>query len=322
MATNRTLINDRSPVTKVSGGTVLTFPDVCKTPSPGGPVPVPYPNVAKSAALADGSATVTIDGAPVCLKGSKLATSTGDEAGSLGGVVSGKVKGKATPVTWSSNVFIEGQPVVLNGDLFVSNNKNTAPAPIVQEQVGPAEEAARPSPADIPEGLAEPNDKKVDPGAVPGPPVELEAHPPPVCPEGWPPIPLHKTTTFDSTPEPVELPAGTPVYRVIGADPNFGTSRYDGEFWSLEPLPATEAEWRRDYAVLLAWNGDGGYVRHVLEQPVKVWKGPTGPQNSKQTGHVLAGGKMQFWVPIGAINPLEGGKTKCSVTNRTPWNEA
>ncbi|MBA3684145.1 MAG: hypothetical protein H0W72_02775 [Planctomycetes bacterium] len=41
-------------------------------------------------------------------------------------------------------MFIEGQAVVLNGDLFVSNNKNTVPTPIVQGQVGPAEEAEDP----------------------------------------------------------------------------------------------------------------------------------------------------------------------------------
>ena len=29
----------------LSGGLCIAFPDVCKTPSPGGPVPVPYPNI-------------------------------------------------------------------------------------------------------------------------------------------------------------------------------------------------------------------------------------------------------------------------------------
>ena len=30
--------------TTMKGGCLATVPDVCKTPSPGGPVPVPYPN--------------------------------------------------------------------------------------------------------------------------------------------------------------------------------------------------------------------------------------------------------------------------------------
>jgi hypothetical protein len=28
------------------GGVIASFPDVCKTPTPGGPVPIPYPNMA------------------------------------------------------------------------------------------------------------------------------------------------------------------------------------------------------------------------------------------------------------------------------------
>lgn len=39
--------------TKASGGTVVSFPDVCKTPGPpGGPVPIPYPNSVSSRASA------------------------------------------------------------------------------------------------------------------------------------------------------------------------------------------------------------------------------------------------------------------------------
>jgi len=32
------------PASTKGGGMCLAFPDVCKTPSPGGPVPIPYPN--------------------------------------------------------------------------------------------------------------------------------------------------------------------------------------------------------------------------------------------------------------------------------------
>jgi len=39
--------NRQSVVHKSSyqGSSVAAFPDVCKTPSPGGPVPIPYPNL-------------------------------------------------------------------------------------------------------------------------------------------------------------------------------------------------------------------------------------------------------------------------------------
>jgi len=52
-------VNVNSPMTivhKDSGGTSPVFPDVCKTPSPGGPIPIPYPNIAKSS---DASQTAT-----------------------------------------------------------------------------------------------------------------------------------------------------------------------------------------------------------------------------------------------------------------------
>ena len=41
--------NQMSVVHKSSNGVMIAFPDVCKTPSPGGAIPIPYPNVGKSA---------------------------------------------------------------------------------------------------------------------------------------------------------------------------------------------------------------------------------------------------------------------------------
>lgn len=135
---NDTFVNGLSPVTTDSGGTVVGFPDVCKTPSPGGPVPIPYCNVARSKDLEDGSKTVLIGGASVCLSSSALGRSTGNEAGTAGGgVVSGKTKGRAHPVTHSLDVMIEGKPVVRNLDLFTLNDRNTAPFPLMQAQGAP-----------------------------------------------------------------------------------------------------------------------------------------------------------------------------------------
>ncbi|MGD9902016.1 MAG: hypothetical protein AB7U83_01000 [Vicinamibacterales bacterium] len=34
-----------SPSTSTVGNLIAAFPDVCKAPSPGGPVPLPYPNL-------------------------------------------------------------------------------------------------------------------------------------------------------------------------------------------------------------------------------------------------------------------------------------
>jgi uncharacterized Zn-binding protein involved in type VI secretion len=64
---------------------VAASPDVCKTPSPSGSMPVPYPNSARSRDLTGGSRKVTIAGHPVAIEGAKIRASTRDEAGSAGG---------------------------------------------------------------------------------------------------------------------------------------------------------------------------------------------------------------------------------------------
>ncbi len=126
-------VNKLSVVTKDSKGLTTAFPDVCKTPSPAGPVPIPYPNIAKSSDTAKGSKKVTVEGNPVCLKDSNFSTSTGDEAGTAGGgVASSKTRGKAEFVNYSFDVQIEGKNVARALDLMLHNDKNTPPFPLVQ----------------------------------------------------------------------------------------------------------------------------------------------------------------------------------------------
>lgn len=97
-------------------------PDVCKTPSPGGPVPVPYVNVAQDSNLAKGTKKVTVEGKSVALQHSNLSTSTGDEAGTAGGgIISSKTKGKLTWATYSPDVKFEGKSVVRFLDICLHN---------------------------------------------------------------------------------------------------------------------------------------------------------------------------------------------------------
>lgn len=104
-------VNNLTVVHQGSNGVSFCFPDVCKTPTPAGPVPIPYPNIAMSKDTAQGSTTVKMDGNPIMLKGSVFATSTGDEAGSVGGVVSNVIKGKAEFLNYSFDVKVEGKNV-------------------------------------------------------------------------------------------------------------------------------------------------------------------------------------------------------------------
>jgi hypothetical protein len=129
-------VNNMSVVHKGSGGITTAFPDVCKTPTPGGPIPIPYPNIAMSSDTAKGASSVKCDGNPVCVENSNFSTSTGDEAGSAGGgVVSNKIKGKAEFVNFSFDTKFEGKNVPRAMDLMLHNDKNTPPFPVMQ---GPA----------------------------------------------------------------------------------------------------------------------------------------------------------------------------------------
>lgn len=129
-------VNAMSVVHAGSSGTTIAFPDVCKTPAPPAPpVPIPYPNIAKSGDSAKTAKKVTADGNPVCVKDSNFSTSTGDEAGTIGGIISGKTKGKAEFVNFSFDVKIEGKNVPRAMDLMLHNDKNTAPVPVLQGPV-------------------------------------------------------------------------------------------------------------------------------------------------------------------------------------------
>lgn len=129
-------VNNLSVVHAASNGITTAFPDVCKTPSPAGPIPIPYPNIAMSSDTAQGASTVKCDGNPACVKDSNFKMSTGDEAGSAGGgVVSNKIKGKAEFVNFSFDVKFEGKNVARALDLMLHNDKNTPPFPLVQPPI-------------------------------------------------------------------------------------------------------------------------------------------------------------------------------------------
>lgn len=90
-------------------GIAMAFPDVCKTPTPGGPVPIPYPNIAQLAnaqQVSDNSGKqLLVKGLPVLLEGSTVAASSGDEAGTALGVRSNSITGKCEVSQASGSVF-------------------------------------------------------------------------------------------------------------------------------------------------------------------------------------------------------------------------
>lgn len=121
--TETVAINGLTLCHKHSDGWVRsTLPDVCKAPN----VPVPFTNVAFAKDLAKGTTTVfSHDGAMNGVKGSEFSVSIGDEPGVGGGVKSGVHKDRATFLSWSPDVFMEGRPVTRLTDKMLLNKGNT-----------------------------------------------------------------------------------------------------------------------------------------------------------------------------------------------------
>lgn len=119
-----TFANSRGIVHKGSGGQSIVFPDVCLTPTPVGPVPIPYPNIGKSSDTSEGPSTVKVDGEMPMVKGAKYSTSTGDEPGVVGGIISSRFKGTCEFMMYSFDVKFEGNNVCRLADPLYHNDKN------------------------------------------------------------------------------------------------------------------------------------------------------------------------------------------------------
>ena len=123
------------PGSTKGGGQCMGMPDVCKTPTPGGPVPMPYPNIAmlNQAIAGTCSMKVMIVNMPVHTLKTQIAMTSGDEAGSIGGVVSGMIKGPAKYSQGSMKVMIEGAPgITLTMSTQHNGSNANAPAGMVQ----------------------------------------------------------------------------------------------------------------------------------------------------------------------------------------------
>ncbi|MGJ8680384.1 PAAR-like domain-containing protein [Paraglaciecola sp.] len=116
------------------GGMSNAMPDVCKTPAPPAPpIPIPYPNIASFTQANPGTCSkkVKVLNQAVVSKDTIITMTSGDEAGSIGGVVSGMIKGPAKAKTFSQKVKIEGKNVVYQTCTIGQNGSNpNAPAGI------------------------------------------------------------------------------------------------------------------------------------------------------------------------------------------------
>ena len=118
----------------IKSAQIFCFPDVCKTPTPAGPVPIPYPNQVMTTLANPPTTKVLVDGAPAVVKSSKIPMSNGDTAGTAGGVVSSSIMGECQFISASFKVKFEGKPVVRLTDSAKSNKGNTFGALIKPSQ--------------------------------------------------------------------------------------------------------------------------------------------------------------------------------------------
>lgn len=124
------------PASHMGGGTCLAVPDVCKTPTPAGPVPIPYPNTGMNAQISAGTAAskVYITQQKAALMGSEISMSTGDEAGSAGGVACGRIKGPVKFMVGYPKVQIEKKMPAMLGSVTTHNQMNAVGAQIAPSQ--------------------------------------------------------------------------------------------------------------------------------------------------------------------------------------------
>jgi hypothetical protein len=126
--------NDLEIACKSTDGVATTaFPDPCWSPPPpkGGPILIPYGNVAYAPDITNGTSTVFIAGQTVAIEDKAyFATSTGNEPATYAfskGIRTNVIKGKAYFRSWSLDVVFEGRGVDRHTDL-VSHNHGSMPS--------------------------------------------------------------------------------------------------------------------------------------------------------------------------------------------------
>ncbi len=110
--------------------------DVCKTPTPAGPIPLPYPNLAMHASLQKAVSKVKFCKKAAAAQGCKVPMSNGDNAGVAGGIKSNGFMQKVEPKQFSGKVYAKGKKVTY---AFSPSGHNGSNANTVGLQVAPSQ---------------------------------------------------------------------------------------------------------------------------------------------------------------------------------------
>lgn len=99
------------PASNRGVGMSLNFPDVCKTPAPPLPfVPLPYPDLGMNMQAAPFSPFVQVGFMPATNMGTLKILTSGDEAGSMGGLITGLIKGPGKTTMGNPLILVSGLP--------------------------------------------------------------------------------------------------------------------------------------------------------------------------------------------------------------------
>jgi hypothetical protein len=112
----------------------LAFPDVCLTPSPVGPVPIPYPNIAVSATHVPSQFKVIVGGGVAENLLTAGTISNGDNAGVATGVASGMVMGPDRAMLGSFKTLIGGAFATRLTSMNIQNSTNAPGASLTPSQ--------------------------------------------------------------------------------------------------------------------------------------------------------------------------------------------
>lgn len=111
------------------------FPDVCLIPTPAGPVPIPYPNIAGGPMGVPAVYNVLFMATLAHNMSTIVPLTNGDNAGVATGVASGMVMGPSRHLTAAFTVLIGGMPATRMTSVSLPNSTNCPGARVAPSQV-------------------------------------------------------------------------------------------------------------------------------------------------------------------------------------------
>ena len=115
-------------------GVDMGFPDVCLTPTPAGPIPIPYPNIAAGPMGVPAAYNVLFMATPAHNMLTTIPLTNGDNAGVALGVASGLVMGPARHLTAAFTVLVGGAPATRMTSVALQNSTNCPGVRLVPSQ--------------------------------------------------------------------------------------------------------------------------------------------------------------------------------------------